>query len=151
METHPIVPAFEPVQAVPAHPATVGHLEVCTVCAGLVGLALSYVRPGTRVVAFETPGNPTIDVRRVAGLCWVLAGEELVAVTEDEAGATRIADALTIEALTPEAPPVRLLECRRGFRVLQGDKEVDRARNPTRLREALRLAEAWFPEELWCF
>lgn len=140
----------EPVQAPSAHPATVDHLEECTVCAGLVGLALSYLRLGTRVVAFETPGNPTIDVRRVVGLCWVLVGEELVAVSEDEAGATRIADALTVEALTPEAPSVRVLECARGFKVVQGGDEVDCARNPSRLKDALRLAEAWFPEELWC-
>lgn len=131
------------------HPATVGHLRSCDTCTALVGLALFYARPGIRVTSHETPGHPTIVVRHVAGLHWVLRGESLAAVTEAEAEAVRLADGLAVEALTPEAPPVRLVECRGGFKVLEGTEEVDRARNPHRLQEALRLAEAWFPQELW--
>lgn len=127
----------------PHHPATLAHVRSCDHCAGLVGLALVYLEPGTRVVAHETPGVARIDLRFAAGVFWLLAGEELVEVTRNEQRALDLAARLAVEALTPEAPAVRLERIDGGFRVVEGHKELARARNPSRLRDALQLADEW--------
>lgn len=64
--------------------------------------------------------------------------------------ALSVGDRLSAEALSPEPSPVRLSRAPDGlFRVCQGSEEVARARNPKKLRAALRLAEPWMPEEWW--
>ena len=75
--------------------------------------------------------------------------EALVEVTRDEHEALDLTARLAVEALTPEAPAVRLERIHGGFRVLQGHEELARARNPARLRDALELADAWGWEGQW--
>lgn len=133
----------------PGHPATVSHIGSCDLCARLVGLALAYIEPGRRLVAFKTPGNPRIDLRHASGLFWLVVGEELFAVTEDGEEARRLGHRLASEVLTPARGRVRLKRGLRGFRVVQGHEEIDAASRPSRLRRALEIAESWFPEEPW--
>lgn len=115
-------------------------------------MALSYLPVGRCVVRAEAAGAPAVEVRHLGRLYWVLIGERVEEVTEDQQRALWVGDRLTAEALTPKPPPVRVDLSPEGcFRVRQGAEEVARARNPKKLRAALRLADPWMPEEWWTY
>ena len=132
------------------HPQTLAHLRGCRHCKELVGLALSHLPVGRCVVRFELAGAAGVEVREIGGLYWVLVGDCLEEVTEDQPRALAAGNRLSAEALTPEPSPVRVALSPDGmFRARQGSEVVARARNVRKLRAAFRAAEPWMPEGWW--
>ena len=123
------------------------HLRGCERCQARLGRWMATGPLGERLVALSAAGVGRVEVRRAAGLCWVLVGrrvladKRLEAVVEDEAQALDLADRLWAWLLTPNPPRVRVRRGPEGtYRLEAGGEVVDRHPDPRRLAaEALRL------------